>query len=81
MSNIELIAELKKETRLMREAYDRLKEVLPKDGNLSSGQACRLLNCGRSHLAKLAKNHPIKNDEGKYILDELLKILPLKKRA
>ena len=36
MSGIELIAELKKETRLMREAYDRLKEVLPKDGNLSS---------------------------------------------
>jgi hypothetical protein len=77
MSNIELIAELKKETRLMREAYDRLKEVLPKDGNLSSGQACRLLNCGRSHLAKLAKKHAIKNDKGKYILEELMKIKSL----
>jgi hypothetical protein len=30
MSNIELIAELKKETRLMREAYDRLKRSTTK---------------------------------------------------
>jgi hypothetical protein len=75
--SIELIAVLKNETRLMREAYDRLKEVLPKDGKLSSGQACRLLNCGRSKLSKLAKNHPIKNVEGKCILDELLKTMSL----
>lgn len=73
--SIELIAVLRNETKLFREAYDRLKSVLPTDGKLTSGQACR------GHLCKLTKNHPIKNDEGKYILDELLKILPLKKRA
>ncbi len=75
--SIELIAVLRNETKLFREAYDRLKSVLPTDGKLTSGQACS----SRGHLCKLTKNHPIKNDEGKYILDELLKILPLKKRA
>ena len=75
--SIELIAVLRNETKLFREAYDRLKSVLPTDGKLTSGQACRLINCSRSHLAKLAKKHAIKNDKGKYILKELMKIKSL----
>ena len=45
--SIELIAVLRNETKLFREAYDRLKSVLPTDGKLTSGQACKLLNCSR----------------------------------
>lgn len=37
--SIELIAVLRNETKLFREAYDRLKSVLPTDGKLTSGLA------------------------------------------
>jgi hypothetical protein len=62
----------------LEDAFYKFRRILPEDGLITSGDACKYLECKRTKLAKLAKIHPIKDESGKYKIDELRKIKPLK---
>ena len=62
----------------LEDAFYRFRKILPEDGLITSGDACKYLECKRTKLAKLAKIYPIKDESGKYKIDELRKIKPHK---